>query len=480
MSKKTNTILIKNPAYVITLDSKKPVLKQASIFIEDNKISEINSQRRKANKIIDASGMVIFPGFINTHLHSPQVFHRHSPAQQNKPIAQWIQITTSISQEIDEEAAYYGALVCFVELMLSGATTVLDYFYPFVQGKPNTIEATLQAAKDIGVRFTSIRGSMSQSKKQGTLYSQEVVEDLDQILSHSQTIIDKFHDPSPLSMTRIGLGPCVPFSSGESDYTATAQLARKHPGVILQTHAAESNWEVQYCQTKFGTTPIRLMEQTGFLGPDASLVHCNTITQEEIKLLGASNTNIVITPIGNTRDAADGNGIAPIHQLLAAGSNVSIGVDGPASNDSMNLQDEMRYLRTVSQAKIGLYWHRNQDQSNFSYLNPLDVLILTNLGGAQTLNRNDIGSIAEGQAADVAIFDPDQEISHAGAVNKWASILSCQPLRPRYLLINGQVVIKNGQLTKVNIKKLNSKFRQLHSAIIKRTQKKIGRNITDY
>lgn len=462
------------------MDKKRRILRNASIYIEGPEIKEVNSKKRKADKVINASGMIILPGFINTHLHIPQVFHRHCPAQQNKPIAQWIKVTTSINREVDEEGAYYGALVCFAELMLSGTTTVLDYFYPFVKGKPRTMEATIQAAKDIGLRFTSIRGSMSQSKKQGTLYEDDVVENLDKILSHSKEIVEKFHDKSKFSMIRIGLGPCLPFSSLEKDFSETARLARKYRGVILQTHAAESKWEVQYCQEKFSLSPIGLMEKTKFLGADVSLTHCNIITDEEIDLLGKTKTNVVITPICNTRDASDGNGIAPMTKLLKVGANISIGVDGPASNDSMNLQDEMRYLRTISKAKEGLFWHTTQDQSRFSYMNPIEVLEITNLGGAKTLNRHDIGSIEIGKAADIVIFDPDSTITHAGVINKWGSIMSCQPMKPKYLIINGRSVIQNGEIKTIKVEKINKKFRRIHKKAISKAQKKLSVDLMKY
>ena len=478
--KTPQTLLIKNAEYIVTLDKKRRVLRNASVFIEGKQILEVGTERTNADVIINASGMVVFPGFINTHLHIPQVFHRHCPAQQNKPIAEWIQVTTSINRELDGEAVYYGALVCFIELLLSGVTTTLDYFYPFIRGKKGLMEAVIKAAHDIGIRFTCIRGSMSLSKKQGTLYNDDVVEDLDTILSHSQNMIDAHHDNGKYSLCRIGLGPCLPFAGTEEDYRETVKLARKYPGVILQTHAAESLWEVEYCNKKFGTTPIGLMKKTGFFGTDVSLVHCNILKEAEVKFLGRSRTNVVITPICNTRDASDGNGIAPMTKLLKAGANISIGVDGPASNDSMNIQDEMRYLRVVSKGKEGLFWYKGQEQARFSYMHPLDVLEITNIGGATTLNRNDVGSIEVGKAADLVIFDPDQEISHAGAVNKWASILSCQPLKPKYLLINGKVIIKDGILQTVNTGDINQRFRKIHKGVVNRAQKRLKRNLIEY
>lgn len=474
-------ILIKNAEYVVTMDPQRRVLQGSSLLLVGNRIAQVGGDiDSRVNQTIDATGMVVYPGFINTHLHSPQVFHRHSPAQQNKPIAEWISVTTSINRELDPEAAYYGSLICFAELMLSGVTTSLDYFYPFVKEKQGTFEAMIQAAKKIGIRLTAVRGSMSQSKEQGTLYDKDVVEPTEEILAHSENMINKHHDSRRLSMTRVGVGPCLPFASLEEDYVGAAMLARRNHGVIMQTHTAESKWEVDYCVRRLGFRPVELMERAGFLGPDVSLIHGNIINDEEISLLGRTGTNIVLTPICNTRDAADGNGIAPFTRLIKAGANISIGTDGPASNDSMNIQDEMRYLRVVSRGKEGLYWDPSEDQAKYSYLDPLAVLAIANLGGARTLGRDDIGSIKVGNAADLAIFDPDHEISHAGAVNKWGAIMSCSPIKPKYSIVNGEIVVSDGHLTRIDEDELNSKFRKIHKEVIGRAERYLNIDLVNY
>jgi cytosine/adenosine deaminase-related metal-dependent hydrolase len=248
----------------------------------------------------------------------------------------------------------------------------------------------------------------------------------------------------------------------------------------MQTHAAESEWEVKYCLKKFGVSPLGLMKKTNFLGPEVGLTHCNIIDDKEINLLGKTKTNVILTPICNTRDAADGNGIAPFTKLREKGANVSIGVDGPASNDSLNFLDELRYLRVVSRAKEGLYWHKETDQNKYSYMSPLETLSLANLGGKKTLNRTDIGSIEKGKAADFAIFDPNKEISHAGAVNKWASLLSCSPIKPKYLIINGRIVVEEGQVKTIATQKINSEFRSLHKKVIDKAQRSLRLDLTNY
>lgn len=466
---KGKSVLIKNASLVCTMNKERKILKNSSIYIENNEIVEVETSIGDADVVIDAIGMIVLPGFINTHLHTPQIFHRHCPAQQNKPIDQWINITVSINREMDEEASYYGAIVCFAELIKSGTTTTADYFYPFPRGKKGLIEATIKAANDIGIRFHSIRGSMSLSKKDGALFPDDVVEDTEEILKNSRKLIKEYHDNSPHSMIRIGLGPCTPFTSTKEDYEETANLVREMEGVILQTHTAESIMEMNYVKEKFDTSPIRLMKETNFTGPDVSLVHCNFCDKEEIKILRDTNTNVVVCPICNTRNAEDGNKIAPLTKLMENRVNISIGTDGPASNDSLNMLEEMRYLRVVSRGKEGL-----------TYFNPSEVFDICILGGAITLNRNDIGSIEEGKSGDIVLFSLDKGLTHAGAMNKLGSLISCHAIEPEYVIINGEVVLEKGRITTIDLNRCLNEFNKLHKKIMGNASEKLGMNLCEY
>ena len=464
-----SSILIKNAEYLVTMNKKREILRNVSCLIENQQIKEIPTRKNQADKIIDASGMIVLPGFINTHLHTPQVFHRHCPAQQNKPIDEWIEITTSINREIDEEAMYYGALVCFAELISSGVTTTADYFYPFPKRREKNIFSTIKAALDIGIRLTSIRGSMSVGQKDGSRYADDIVETSQEILHRSEDFIKKAHNSSPYSQIRAGVCPCLPFASTEDDFRQVAKLARKYPRVILQTHIAESLWEVNYIKEKFGVTPIKLMKKTGFLGSDVGLTHCNVCSQEDVELLAKTKTNVILTPVCNTRNVADDNLIAPLDQMMKKKINISIGTDGPASNDSLNFLEEMRYLRVVSAGKLGM-----------NYLMPSKVFDIGLLGGAITLNRNDIGGIEPQKAADLVIFNPEKKLEHAGAVNKWAALISCQAIKPEYVIINGRIILEKEEIKTINISKILTKFLEAHSKIIERAQKKLKRNLYEY
>lgn len=477
-----SSLLIKNADYLVTMDKDRRILRHSSLYLEGPQIMEVDSPRKKADRVIDASGMVILPGFINTHLHIPQVFHRHCPAQQNQPIEQWIKITTSINQELDEEAAYHGALICFAELMLSGTTTTLDFFYPFPKGKKRLIEATVRAAKDIGIRFTSIRGSMSLSKKDGALYDEDVVEESGEIIDKSEDFIKHYHDNTEFSMVRVGIGPCLPWASTKNDYQLAVKLARKYKKVILQTHLAESVWENDFIREKYKVSPFKLMENCGFVGPNVSFVHANIGQENDWMILAKTKTNIVICPVCNTRNAADGNGVPPVSQLLKKKINISLGCDGAASNDSQNFLEELRFFRTVTPGREGLFYGDKtlKNQAKFTYYHPLFVYERATLGGAKTLNRDDIGSLEKGKAADLAIFNLKNKLSHAGVLNQWGSLISCQAIKPNYLVINGKVVVEQENIKSINLKEVLTKFQKIQQRIIKTTQKRLRINLIDY
>ena len=242
----------------------------------------------------------------------------------------------------------------------------------------------------------------------------------------------------------------------EGDFEKIAKLARRY-GVNLQIHVAESEFENDYCLKKFGKRPVAFLQSIGWKGSSVSYVHCIYLNKEEIKVLAKSKSNVVHCPISNAR----GEGIAPITELLEKGVNIGIGVDGSASNDSSNILEEMRWARILQGARKG-----------FTYLKPSEVLEIGTLGGAKALNRDDIGSIEEGKAADIAIFDTRRKISHAGAVcDPVGSLIASQAIPAEYVVVNGKVVVENGIIKTIDlvdvIQQQNKWAKQIIKKVIK-------------
>src|SRR5439155_48599 len=166
------------------------------------------------------------------------------------------------------------------------------------------------------------RGSMDRGRSAGGLPPDEVVEDVEEILAATAEAIDRYHDPSPGAMVRIGVAPCSPFSVSSDLLVESRNLARDK-GVRLHTHLAETLDEEEFCLARFGRTPVEYLDSLGWLGADVWLAHCVHLSEGAIKRLAATRTGVAHCPSSNARLGA---GLAPAHALHDAGVPVGLRV----------------------------------------------------------------------------------------------------------------------------------------------------------
>lgn len=450
---KNTSILIKNAEYVVTVNSKNEILKNASILIEGNLIKKIGEIYSRTDKIIDAMGCIVVPGFINCHHHMFQCSLRGMPTLQNQKIEKWINIVCRATRRTDKELIYYSALANMAELMLYGCTTTTDMLYLFPKREKGFFEAAIQAAKDIGMRFHPYRGSMSLSKKDSALFPDDMVQDSDTIASDSERLIRKYNDDSQGSMLKIGLAPCTIFTSTFEDYRNAVLLSKRY-GLNMQTHVAESQFENEYSVKKFRKRPLAYLRDLGWEGKRVSFAHCINLNNKEIQMLASSNTHVVHCPISNARSPVGDIGIAPISEMLANKVNVAIGTDGSAGNDSSNVLEELRWARTLQ----GIH-------KESTYLQPMQTLAMGTINGAKLLNWDrEIGSLEDGKAADLAIFDLSS-IEYAGINDPVTALLSCQAKRAHTVLMNGRIVVEKGFLSSLDEESMLSKYKKLRRFI---------------
>jgi 8-oxoguanine deaminase len=335
------------------------------------------------------------------------------------------------------------------ELLLSGCTTSSDHLYLYPNG--SRLDDSIEGATEIGMRFHATRGSMSIGESKGGLPPDSLVESETQILKDTQRLIETFHDPSPHSMLRIAVAPCSPFSVSQNLMRESAVLARQY-GVSLHTHLAENKEDVSYSLEHFGLTPARYAEALGWTGPDVWHAHCVQLDTEGIQLFGHTGTGVAHCPGSNMRL---GSGIAPVVEMRKAGVRVGLGVDGSASNDGANQLAEARQAMLLQRVLGGP-----------AALTARDALEMATRGGADVLNRDDIGQIAIGKAADLAIFNLNN-IAFAGALHDpIAALLLCQPAPAAYTIVNGNIVVREGKLTTVELPDLISRHNALAAKLM--------------
>jgi cytosine/adenosine deaminase-related metal-dependent hydrolase len=316
---------------------------------------------------------------------------------------------------------------------------------------------------------------MSVGESAGGLPPDHLVEDEAAILKDTQRLIDTHHDQGRYAMLRLVVAPCSPFSVSEGLMRDSAQLARSYgagSGVRLHTHLAENDHDIAYSRAKFGKTPTEYAESLGWLGDDVWHAHCVKLDAHGIGRFAATHTGVAHCPCSNMRLAS---GIAPIRRMLDAGVPVGLGVDGSASNDAGHLLAEARQALLLARVGRAMAPPEVDASGTTVYgcdLGPAEmsarhVLEIATRGGAEVLGRDDIGHIAPGMAADLALFRLDGLGLAGGAVHDpLAALLLCQPPGAAYTLVNGRVCVREGQLTGVELAPLVERHNHLARQLV--------------
>ena len=443
-------LLIKNASVIATMDDDRTELINKSIYCEDGRIIQIGVIENfnfNADVVIDATDMVVIPGLVNTHHHLFQNLTRCYPGSQNESLFGWLTNLYPIWNNILPSDIYISTLIGLSEMVISGCTTSSDHLYLFPNG--SKLEDQIEAAMEVGCRFHATRGSMSIGESKGGLPPDSLTEDEDYILKDCQRVIEKFHNSSDFSMLKIALAPCSPFSVSQNLMKQTAKLARDF-SVSLHTHLAENIEDIIYTQEHFGMRPGQYIEELGWVGNDVWHAHCVKLNKEEIDLFSRTGTGIAHCPCSNMRL---GSGIAPLRKWIDEGVKVGLGVDGSSSNDSGYLLSEARQAMLLQRVNFGA--------NKFS---PREALFTATRGGAEVLNRDDIGQISIGKAADFAIYDLNKIAMSGAWSDPLAALILCTPSETAYTICNGEIISQNGHLNNFDL----NLFLEKHKAASKR------------
>ncbi|MEM9350502.1 MAG: 8-oxoguanine deaminase [Pseudomonadota bacterium] len=425
--------LVRGADVVVTMDEARRVLKGADIRLEDGVIAEVGlGLEPQGAEVIDAGGCLVTPGLVNTHHHLYQTMTRAVPAAQNASLFGWLQALYPIWARMTPDDMFVSAQIGLAELALSGCTTTSDHLYLYPNGV--RLEDTIEAAREVGLRFHPTRGAMSIGESDGGLPPDSLVEDEGAILEDSIRVIDGFHDPEEGSMCRVGVAPCSPFSVSRELMRDAALLARDK-GVMLHTHLAENDEDVAYSLEKFGCRPGDYAEELGWVGDDVWHAHCVKLDSAEIDLFARTKTGVAHCPCSNCRLAS---GVAPVRAMRDAGVPVGLGVDGSASNDAGALVEEARYAMLLQRLVGGA-----------EAMGPMEALEIATRGGADVLGRSDVGQIAVGKRADIAIWD----VSGVESSGSWdpAAFLLAGPRRVRDLLVEGRCIVAGGEMVSFDL-----------------------------
>ena len=433
--------LYKNADWIITMDEARTRYRHADLLVSDRQIRDIGvgleekyCAQFEIDETIDASGRILIPGFVNTHHHTWQSLIRNIKATQGLALEPWLKVMYEVYKDLCPDVARAGVYASLGDCMKTGCTTSNDLWYPHPVYEPGLMDAEIEAAAELGIRFHPVRSFHSVTSD---IVLPEVVDTTERVMADVERLVKKYHDRTEYSMCRVGIGPSIAQYDTEEILRATIALAERLD-LMVHGHLAESRFETEYTIETFGCRPAEWFRRHGLLGERFYYAHCIHLDDADIRLLAETNTGVSSCPISNMYLSS---GSCRIADLLRAGvKRIGLGVDGAASSNSSNMMEEIR----VSYLLNRLSWGEQSCGAE-------DILYMATAGGAKALGRTDIGSLAPGMAADIAMLNWSQ-LQYAGGCNDPVDciVISGDARMIETVMVNGIVTVRNGRLTLAN------------------------------
>jgi len=416
-------------------------------------------------RVLDASGCVVYPGWVNTHHHLFQSLLKGIPAGIDLALVPWLAaVPVPYRRHFDhEEALRLAARVGLVELALSGCTTVADHQYHYWPGMPfDASAAVFDEAESLGLRFVLCRGGQTQARPFTDEQAPPQVkpETLDGFLASVERDVQRFHDPGPMAMRRVVSAITTPNWSCAAEHLKPMAREARRLGIRLHSHLSETYDYVRWAREVHGTTPMRFVAEHEWVGDDVWYAHMVHLDDADLKIVADTKTGIAHCPQSNARL---GSGIARIPEALALGVPVGLAVDGAASNEAADMIAEAHMAWLVHRADP-----RAGDRPALAPAVPRgvqpgglanamtveDVVHIGTAGGAQVLGLPGLGTLEVGQAADLAVYDLDHPRFFGLHDEAVGPVASGGPPRLRALLVHGRVVVENDRIPGLDLTQL--------------------------
>lgn len=434
--------------------------------IRDGRVAAIGRLAPEPGEhVLDASGCVVYPGWVNTHHHLFQSLLKGIPAGIDLALVPWLAaVPVAYRRHFDhDDALRLAARVGLVELMLSGCTTVADHQYHYWPGMPfDASEAIFEEASRLGLRLVLCRGGQTQARAMTDHAAppQVAPETVEGFLASVERDVHRFHDPSPTAMRRVASAITTPNWSCRPDELRLMAREARRLGIRLHSHLSETYDYVRWAREVRGCSPMQFVAEHEWVGEDVWFAHMVHLDDADLQLCAQTGTGIAHCPQSNARL---GSGIARIPEALALGVPVGLAVDGAASNEAADMLSEAHACWLLHRAdprageRPDARAHPSrvaQPGGHASALTVEDVVHLGTAGGARVLGLGGVGTLEVGQAADLAVYDLDRPRHfglHDPAIGPVAS--GGRPTL-RALLVQGRVVVDNDRIPGLDLAEL--------------------------
>jgi 8-oxoguanine deaminase len=444
-----SAVLIRGAAAILTGLVDSPRAAGPDIRIRNGRIQTIGSLAAESGeRVIDASGCLVYPGWINTHHHLLQSLMKGVPSGLNAPLREWLDaVPFTFRMRFDDEILRTAALLGLAELMLTGCTTVADFhnlYYPDIAFDSSA--SIFEAAEALGLRLVLCRGLGTRARPTQAKDARAMQpEPYARAIQDIERIASRWHDSSPAPMRRVVVAPSSFTHSMEPAELRDLAADARRLGLRLHSHLAESADDGVYCRERFGLRPLEFAERCDWTGRDVWFAHLVHVDAEDIRILARTGTGIGHCPGSNARI---GNGIAPVLEMRTAGVRIGLGQDGGAASDAGDM---------LAEAHMAWYLHRTRGDPQALTIE--DVIYWGTRGGADILGLDAVGALAPGFAADLAVYRLDDlrfEAFHDVAIAPVAT-----GIRPylKCLMVGGRVIAENDRILNLDVGDLRRRVR---------------------
>jgi 5-methylthioadenosine/S-adenosylhomocysteine deaminase len=418
------TILIKN-GYLITMDAEDQRFK-SDLLIEGDRIRQIGQNISiQADKVIDAGGMLVLPGFVQAHIHLCQSLFRGQADDQN--LIKWLVTITTLESHHTPETLYASARLGLAEMIKAGATGVID------MGTLHHQDSVFRAIEESGIRAQAGKAMMDLTEN----LPPALQETTETSVRESLDLLNRWHGKAN-GRIRYGFAPRWQLWNTEGLLKEIKQEADRH-GAGIHGHAGEIQDEVPQMLRERGFRNLKYLEHIGVVGPNVQMAHCIWLDEAEMRVLEETGTHVLHCPCCNLKL---GSGIAQVPEMLARGINVALGSDGTPSNNNYDMFIEMRFASLIHKYRLGA-----------DAMPAAVVLRMATHNGAKALDLGgtDLGTLEVGKKADLILlndgglhaaplpdFDRDDPVKRIVSAYQSACV--------RTSIIDGQVVMEDGKL----------------------------------
>ncbi|MDW7651551.1 MAG: amidohydrolase [Bacillota bacterium] len=406
---------------VLTVNEDQDLITEADVVIDGQSISYVGEKKEweeSFDKVINGRGKLLSPGFVNAHGHAAMTLLRSFA--DDVPLMYWLEKRIwPIEAKLKREDVYWGTMLAVLEMIRGGTTTFTDmYFF---------MEQVAEAANESGIRAVLSRGLV------GVGHMAELG------LEESEQFVNTWQGRGEGRITTM-LGPHAPYTC-PPDYLRRVLALQEKLNVPIQIHLAETTDEIEQIQEKYGVTPAVLLKETGLFDRQVLAAHCVHLTETDMDILKSYGVHVAHNPGSNLKL---GSGIAPIPDLLSRGITVGLGTDGAASNNNLDMMEEMRLAALL---------HKGS-RMDPTAITARDALAMATREGAKAVFLENVGQIAEGMKADLIMLDlhrPHLTPQHDLVAHL---VYAAQPADVTLVMVNGKILLENGELTTLDEEKI--------------------------